>query len=104
MNRIFMLLAIIGLPLAANTATAGEVDINVSLGHSPAYANAGYYYPQQTYAPVYRPAYQAEQHYQPAYAPAYVVVAPHHEYRPQRREHGSRGYGGGGHHSRGRDH
>lgn len=108
MNRILMPLAIIGLTLAANTASAGEVDINVTLGHASAYANTPYYYPQQHYqqtyypqshyAPVYQPAYQAEVHQQPVYAPAHVVVSPYNEHR------GSRGYGGGGHHSRGGDH
>lgn len=117
MNRVLMPLAIIGFTLAANTATAREVDINVTLGgHSSAYANAPHYYPhypqerhQQTYypqshyAPVYPPAYQAEVHH-PPYPRAHVVVSPHHEYRPQWDEHGSRGYGRSGHHSRGRDH
>lgn len=110
MNRIPILLAILGFTLAASTATAGEVDINVTLGHSPAYAAVPQhypqptYYPQSNYAPVYRPAYQPEVHYQPVYQPAHVVVSPHHEYRPQRGEHGSRGYDGRGHRSRGGDH
>lgn len=109
MNRILMLWAILGLTLAANSASAGEIDFNVTLG-VPAYANTPHYYPQQTYypqshyAPVYQPAYPAEVHYQPVYPPAHVVVSPHHEYRPQRNEHGSRGYGGRGHYSRGGDH
>ena len=107
MNRITMLLAILGLTIAANTAIAGEVDINVTLGHSPAYANAPHYYPQQTYypqshyAPVYQPAYQAEVHHQPVYPPAHVVVSPYNEHRPQW---DSRGYGGRGHYSRSSEH
>lgn len=108
MNRILMPLSIIGLTLAVNTASAGEVDINVTLGHASAYADTPYYYPQQHYqqsyypqphyTPVYQPVYQAEVHHQPVHPPAHVIVSPHNEYR------GSRAYGGGGHLSRGRGH
>lgn len=104
MKRIFMLLGIAGSSLAANAASAGEVDFNISLGHSPAYVEAAPYYSPPHYAPMYQPAYQAEVHYPPAYAPAHVIVSPQHEYRPRWNDHGSRGYGGGGHYSRGGNH
>lgn len=109
MNRIPILLTILGLTLAANTATAEKVDIHITLGHSPAYVNAPHYsrqqiyYPQPNYALVYRPAYQAEVHYLPVYQPAHVV-SPHHEYRPHGVEHGLYGFGGRRHHSTGRGH